>query len=504
MKVATTTPVEEDEVSKFASKFNFQALKRLCKKEVSGLEFNGRICGYTKKSLKRFLDSPQHHSSELITVIRFMYTHSGYFKKIIQYYVNLALAECWTVDTEFFNRNTKTSGKKKIEQEYFKFVKEVSSYNMPSIIPEILFEVFLCDVYFGFEIDTYEGKALFNFLPEDCIITNYINGIPNFAVKKPVGRRIRMYPEEIMAVFGNPANDYAYDPAYSQMPCEKTFCVKYNKNFAHIFPPFAFILKEILDLEDFKSIEKAKAKNEIYKLIAMKIPTDQSGAPTMTEPDVVPFYQLAMDIVAETIGILPSPFDVKPIEFSSNTTNNINNVQNAIDEMYSELGVSKSLLAGSSNNSELKTSIEVDASEVYRIMKQIARIINYHCHLKLPASEKYRFTMRFLDITAFNQVNKVDELLKMAQASCPVKMELMAAMGYNPAKMFGGEYMENDVFDLAAKWTPMQTSYTQSGTVAGTNEISENGGRPEMDDDEITSIGQTTRDNDSNDPDKRE
>ncbi len=499
MDIATTSPVEEDEVSKFASKFDFQALKRLCKKEVSGLEFNGRICGYTKKNLKKFLDSPQHHSSELLTVIRFMYTHSGYFKKIIQYYINLAIAECWTVDTEFFCRNTKESGKKRIEQEYFKFVKEVSSYNIPSIVPEILFEVFLCDAYFGFEIDTYEGRTLFNFLPEDCIITSYVNGIPCFAVKKPIGSRARLYPEEITAIFANTANDYAYDPSYSQIPVEKSFCVKYNKSFAHLFPPFAFILKEILDLEDFKNIEKAKAKNEIYKLIAMKIPTDDRGVATMSEPDVVPFYRLAMETVAETIGILPTPFETKPIEFSSNTTNNINNVQNAIDEMYSELGVSTTLFSKASTAAEVKISIEADASEVYRILKQIARNINYHCYLRLPRNEKYRFSMRFLNVTVFNQENKVDKLLKMAQASCPVKMELMAAMGYNPAKMFGGEYMENDVFDLAAKWIPMQTSYTQSGSV----ESSENNGRPEMADDEITSIGQTTRDNEGNDPDNR-
>lgn len=499
MNIAVTSPVEENELGKTIPGFNFQALKRLCKKEVSGLEFNGRICGYTKKNLKKFLDSPQHHTSELLTVIRFMYAHSGYFKKIIQYYINLAIAECWTVDTEFFFRNTKESIKKKIEQEYFRFVKEVSNYNISSIIPEILFEVFLCDAYFGFEIDTYEGRTLFNFLPEDCIITSYVNGIPCFAVKKPVDSRMRLYPEEIIAIFVNPVNDYAYDSSYSQIPVEKSFCVKYNKSFAHLFPPFAFILKEILDLEDFKNIEKTKAKNEIYKLIAMKIPTDDHGAATMAEPDVASFYQLAMEVVAETIGILPTPFETNAIEFSSNTTNNINNVQNAIDEMYSELGVSTTLFSKASNAAEVKISIESDASEVYRVLKQIARNINYHCHLRLPRNEKYRFSMRFLNITVYNQESKVDELLKMAQASCPVKTELMAAMGYNPAKMFGGEYIENDVFELAAKWVPMQTSYTQSGTV----ESSENNGRPEMNDDEITAIGQTTRDNENNDPDNR-
>ncbi len=500
MDIATTSPVEDNEKSTIASKFDFYALKRLCKKEVLDLERNGKICGYSKKRLQKFLDSPHDHSPELLSVIRYMYSHSGYFKKIIQYYINLVLADCWTVDTEFFVQNSKETGKKKITQDYFRFVREIGAYNISSMLPDILFEVFMYDAYFGYEIDTDEGIILFNFAPENCIITSYENGVPNFAVKKPSKNSIyKAYPVEITRLFLSNEYDYVYNPDYTQMPVEKSFCVKYNKNFVHLLPPFAFIIKEILDLDDFKNVEKVKAKNEIYKLISMKIPTDQSGAPIMSEGDVTPFYRLAMEIVADTIGILPSPFDVKPIEFSANTTNNINNVQNAIDELYSALGVSKTLFSEASNGGELKYSVEIDASEVYRILKQIARNINYHCRMRLPNNTKYRFSLRFIEVTAFNQSNKVDELLKMAQASCPVKMELMAAMGYNPAKMFGSSYMENDVFDLAAKWIPMQTSYTQSGT--GDNE--ENNGRPEMADEDISPVTQTTRNNENNDKDKR-
>lgn len=55
MNIATTFPVEETEESKFISQYDFKTLKRLCKKEVAGLELNGKICGYTKNKLKNFL-----------------------------------------------------------------------------------------------------------------------------------------------------------------------------------------------------------------------------------------------------------------------------------------------------------------------------------------------------------------------------------------------------------------------------------------------------------------
>lgn len=495
MDAATTMSVDDKN-----SKYDFYALKRLCKKEIVDLGQSGRICGYTKRNLKKFLESPQHHSTELLSVIRFMYSHSGHFRKIIQYYINLVLADCWTIDTEFLTPNIRESNKKRIKQDYFKFLKEVSSYNLSIVVSDILFDVFMYDAYFGYEIDTDEGKVLFGFNPEDCVITGYTNGIPNFAVKKPSGSKgIKAYPEEINFIFGNKKFDFGFDPSYSQMPSEKAFCVKYNKNFSHLYPPFAFIIQEILNLEDFKAIEKIKAKNDASRLVVMNLPSNENGVPTLSLDDAAPFYQLASEVLPESVGIFPTPFKTDPIEFKSNTADNINNVQNAIDEMYSELGVSKALLSGASSGSELKTSIEIDASEVYRILKQIARNINYHCQIRLANNEKYRFSLRFLDITAFNQADKVDKLLKMAQASCPVKMELVAAMGYNPAKMFGGAFMENDVFDLAANWKPMQTSYTQSAD----GENSENNGRPAMDENDISDITQNTHDNEGNDKDNR-
>lgn len=484
------------------NKVNFYQLKRLCEREVVCSPHIGDIlCGYSREELRDYVRKPHRYSSRLISVMRFMYFYSGYFKKIIQYYVNLVKSDCWTVDTEFLTDNAANIDKKKLKRDYYAYVREVGAFDLANALPKILFGVFLYDAYFGYVCDTDEGKVLFSFQPEDCIITGYTNGIPRFGIRKLSVRdsRRKIYPDEIEEILSN-ASKESIAKGYIELPIEKTICIKYNDGFDFLYPPFAFIIKEILDLEDFKDIERAKAENEIYKILSLKVPTDQNGRPTMTEPDTTSWTELITDIVSRTIGVFPSPFEVTPIEFSKNTTNNINNVQNAINEMYSELGVSQSMLSGAAHGSELKASIEVDASEVYRVLKQVARAVNFHCRMRLPVNNKYRFTFRFLDITAFNQKDKVDELLKMAQASCPVKTELMAAMGKSPLKMFGNAFMENDVFELADNWEPMQTSYTQP---ADSGKGGENNGRPAMDENDISDITQNTRDNDGNDADNR-
>ena len=63
--------------------------------------------------------------------------------------------------------------------------------------------------------------------------------------------------------------------------------------------------------------------------------------------------------------------------------------------------------------------------------------------------------------------------------------------------MLGNSIVENQVLgDLFDSWQPMKTSYTQSSS-------DDKGGRPEMDDTEISDVTQTGRDNESNDPNNR-
>ena len=86
----------------------------------------------------------------------------------------------------------------------------------------------------------------------------------------------------------------------------------------------------------------------------------------------------------------------------------------------------------------------------------------------------------------------------MAQNGLPNKSRLCAINGLSPAVMIGNSIVENQVLgDLFDSWQPMKTSYVMSA------DSSDEGGRPEMDDTEISDVTQTGRDNESNDPDNR-
>lgn len=492
------------------------ALKNLCISELANKRYINRhtVCGYTRENLRCMLAKPYLYTPEMINIIRFMYLHSGYFKKIIQYFVNLPKADCWTIDTEMKSHRFMDVDKDKIKTTYFKYINEVNSYNFNNELPKINTNVFLYDICCAYIIETDEGKSLYYFDPLDCKITGRVNGVLTYGIKVPDKEKFESYPVEIQAYInaiieqqknqGKKIDIYPniypwiHDKNIIPIPYEKSFCVKYHDNFDFICPPFLFIIEEILDIDDFKDLEKTKAENDVYKIVALEIPTTDAGQIAIGDDLVTPFADLARESVSETIAIMPTPFKATPIEFTTATTNNINNTQNAIEEFYSELGISHITFSGATNAAVLKINIEVNAGECYRILKQICRQVNFLCRLRLPLNRDYEFKFRYLDITAHNQQDKIDELLKLAQASIPVKGELLAASGDNPAKMFGNAFMENDVLGIGKDWTTLQTAYTQSGS------NSDDAGRPEMRDDEISDITQTGRDNGSNDSSNRD
>ena len=71
----------------------------------------------------------------------------------------------------------------------------------------------------------------------------------------------------------------------------------------------------------------------------------------------------------------------------------------------------------------------------------------------------------------------------------------MAIKGVNPARVIGNGFMENDVLKLGKNWTVLQSAYTTAGGA--------DGGRPEMDDTEVTKGTERQKTNESNKTENR-
>ena len=190
--------------------------------------------------------------------------------------------------------------------------------------------------------------------------------------------------------------------------------------------------------------------------------------------------------------------DVQLLESKSTVTDDTNKIEQAVENYYGEAGVSKALISSASSGSELKLSMKVDSSDIYRIYRMIEAWIDLQMKLRGFIYKDYQFVYNILPTTIYDVDDYADRQLKFAQASVVNKGKLAASIGINTAKMLGNTVLENTILsDIFASWQPLRSSYTESG---GSDD---EGGRPEMDETEISEVTQNTHDNDGNDPDNR-
>ena len=105
------------------------------------------------------------------------------------------------------------------------------------------------------------------------------------------------------------------------------------------------------------------------------------------------------------------------------------------------------------------------------------------------------FKIKLLDVTGYNKDEVISQLTNAATLGLPTKMQMAAVVGQSsPLDISGLTFLENDILELHNNWIPLSSSYTQTGTEA----IADEGGRPEVADEDLSATGESTRENDGN------
>ena len=160
-------------------------------------------------------------------------------------------------------------------------------------------------------------------------------------------------------------------------------------------------------------------------------------------------------------------------------------VANATSALFDSLGLSPVLFSGATNAGALKYSTKLDESLIFGIYRQMERWIN-----RKLKQQNFDFHTTLLNLTIYSRVDIQDELLKLAQASVPVKAHLGASLGLSPLDLITASFLETDILQIPTTWQPLSSSHTQS--------TSGEAGRPSEGDDQLSDAGEITRDYDVN------
>lgn len=478
---------------------DFAAIKRLV---ISELALNKsiqpqRICGVSRKQILNMCQYPERYGIQILKLMDYMYQKSGYMRRLVDYFSNMPELH-YHIDTEvtdilFFKVREET-----LKKNYIKFAFQSSKFNLANNIHDIARRMYLNDACFAFVIETELDMSYFFLNPRYCQITKNICGnVYGFAINRGLfpDSYYKSLPPELQVLI-----EHSKETSYNNLvdiPYKNGFCLKYNNNFIHLFPPLFPMIANILLVDEYKDIAKSKAVNDAYKLLVLPVPME-NGQVSMDGTMLYPYVETACNVVQENIGVLPYPGDVKSVEFSSSNSDDRDKVDDATSQMYAEQGVSEALMSGASSGSELKLSITNDSADIFRIYRMLENWASLQMKLRDYLYPSYQFVYRIMDITVFNRNEVIDEELKLAQASLPNKMKLCAAAGITPAAMLGNTVVEGVIFkDILDIWQPLRSSHTQSGD--GTGES----GRPEEEDTGISEVTETQRENGSNSTENR-
>jgi len=488
--------VIDDFLDNKTSKFDYAAFSRLMihEMQVNGHFEENKILGFKRCEIIRMIECPERNRKRILKLSEYMYLRSGYYKRLIDYFVNQVIIN-YTVETKI--NSTKAYEKQDvIRTNFIKFSHQADKFNLRSVTREIFTRLYKNDVCFAFVAEDDFSCKYFFLDPMICEIESVVDGkVFQFYIKSRnlSKTKLESFPEPLKELIEN----YADPKGRVMIPYGNSLCLKYNSDFAFAYPPFLMMIADILLIDDFKDLAKTQSVNDAYKLLAMKIPT-KDGEITLDQGLIEPFVRQVLNVVKNNIGVITTPFDTKTEEFSSSNADNRDNVSNSISWAFKDVGVSEALMSGATSGSELKLSIINDSGDNFRLYRQLENWIEFQMKLRkfYYSGNQYEFVYKILNMTTFNESEVRDKALKEAQSGLPNKFELEATRGRSPCMVLGCSFVENNIFaDVFNNWKPLQTSYTQSGDSEG--------GRPEMEDTEITERGQDTRDQNANDSENR-
>ena len=502
MKNQTTVEQEVVERSQQVANEMIQMFSKIEKTNVGfdhtlGIEENRRNLTFTKtlrkyrtEEVDHWLEQPSRFQKELRDLSLFLAQSNTIYFRAIHYMATMSQI------CPVLLPNT-TGDVVKMREEYLEVAHLLEKWNLSHEMVKLFASVFTEAVFFGLEYETEGSYYIKKLNPDYCMITATNDGaycfrfdMSFFDRDTTIGLLESYYM--IWNGFGQAYADYRKDSKnrWVELPIDQTICIKMNESSEHNIPPFVSVFGDLCHLADYKNLNKISVEQGNYQLLSLELQTnnksDKENAFTVSPDLAMSFYNMIEAGLPAGVGSFLSIVPAKPIKFDKRT-GDADQVANSTTAVYNSLGISPILFSGANNAGGMKYSLKVDEGLVFNIYRQIERWLNRK--LKLLG---YNYHVKLLDITTFNRSDVQAELLKMAQMSIPVKSHLAASAGLSPLEMMTTSFLEEAILEVSTNWKPLASSHTQTAST-------EEAGRKELDDTELSDKGEETRDNGSND-----
>lgn len=454
----------------------FAVLNKLITRDLNNNTSSPTFSRYSKDEIQNYISNPYTYERQLRQAVVYLYGASSHFRRLIQYFVGLS-------DLSYiispYNIDPKTANVKTVNRNYRRVLNTLSSMSIKTQFPKILTVCLREDVFYG-TLRVTNNSIMIQQLPSDyCAIStienNVLNVTFNFSYFDSRSALLEYYPEEFQTKYRQYQSNRM--TKWIELDSPTSFAIKCNNDVLdYAMPPFAGILREVYDLEDYKALKLSKTALENYAMLDMRLPMNDEGEWQLDLDKAKEFWRNLDAVLPEEVGSILSPMPINKISFEKTHTGDTNTIADAEESLFSAAGVSSLLFNNEkASANSLSLSIKVDQEITYGIVKSIEDMVNRYIQ-----SQSYgkNFKVTFLNVSAFNRKEVGDQYLKAAQYGLPTVMMYAASQGLNQAELDTMNFLENDVLGLKSLLIPLQSSSTLSSNSENSEAATDEGGAP--------------------------
>lgn len=469
----------------------FAMLNRLIMRDLNKNTVTPTFYLYSKNDIQLYLQNPYKYEKQLRRAVIYLYGASPHFRRLIQYFAGLSDLAYVVSPSKIDPRNTSP---KTISRNYRKTLNALTAMNVRTQFPKIITVCLREDIFYGTMWVTNDSITIQQLPSDYCSIStiegNVLNVTFDFSYFDSHGGMLEFYPTEFKDKYAIYQRNKM--SRWLELDSPTSFAVKCNNDVLdYAMPPFAGILREVYDLEDYKQLKLTKTALENYAMLDMRLPMDDDGNWLLDYDKAKEFWQNLDAVLPEEIGSVLTPMPINKISFEHSNTGDTNTVADAEQNLFSAAGVSSLLFNNpKASANALLLSIKADQVITYGIVKSIEDVVNRFIQAQ-PYGRNFRVT--FLDCSIYNRKEVGDQYLKAAQYGLPTVMLYAASQGFGQAEFDSMNFLENDVLGLKDALIPLKSSNTQSSKPIDSEAPTDEGGRPTKDAGELTDSGEQSR-----------
>lgn len=439
---------------------------------------------YTKDEISTYLTNPYQYEKQLRKAVTYIYGASSHFRRLIQYFAGLS---DFSYVISPYHVDPKTANAKSVNRNYRKVLNAMSAMNVRAQFPKILTVCLREDVFYG-TIWTTSDNITIQQLPSDyCAVStiegNVLNVSFDFSYFDGHSQYLQYYPEEFQAKYK--IYQKSRQERWQELESPTSFAIKCNNDILdYAIPPFAGILREVYELEDYKALKLTKTTLENYAMLVMTLGINEDGEWQMDYDKAKEFWRNLDSVLPEEIGSVLSPMPINKISFEKSNTGDTNTISEAEQNLFTAAGVSSLLFNNDKASANaLLLSIKADQAITFGIVKSIEDAVNRFVQYQ---SYGKNFKVTFLDCSPFNRKELGDMYLKACQYGLPFISMYAASQGLSQSEVDCMNFLENDVLGLTDRFKPLHSSATQSSSEG-------EAGAPQKDIGELTDSGEQSR-----------